>query len=110
MSGHPLDPHADKTAKASITIKDILTDPKKGMSVILPILITDVRTILTKNGEKMAFVKFEDKTASIEGVVFPKLYKLQGTFLSSGTCLLVKGSVSTRNGEVSLAIDDLKVL
>jgi hypothetical protein len=54
--------------------------------------------------------KFEDKTASIEGVVFPKLYKEKGLHLDSGVCVLVKGSVTIRNGETSLSIDELKAL
>lgn len=110
VSGHPLDSHTDKIAKASMNIKAILADPQKGMSIILPVLIREVRTVLTKNGDKMAFVKYEDKTATIEGVVFPKLYKEKGSLLTPGACVLVKGSVSTRNGEASLAIDELKAL
>ena len=110
VSGHPLDSHTDKTAKAGTNVKELLTDPVSGRSIILPLLIREVRSVLTKKGDKMAFVKFEDKTASIEGVVFPKLYKEKGLYLTSGTCVLIKGSVSTRNGETSLTIDELKVL
>jgi len=69
-----------------------------------------VRTILTKNGEKMAFVQFEDRTGSIEAVFFPKLFKEHAALISPGTCLLVKGHVSGRNGEISLALDAVKGL
>lgn len=110
VSGHPLDSHTDKTAKAGTNVKEILTEPINGQSVILPLLIREVRSVLTKKGDKMAFVKFEDKTASIEAVVFPKLYKEKGLHLDSGVCVLVKGSVTIRNGETSLSIDELKVL
>ena len=65
VSGHPLDAHANKAAKASVTIGSIKADPKPGLPVILPVLIADVRSILTKNGDKMAFVKLEDKSGSI---------------------------------------------
>jgi len=110
VSGHPLDAHTDKTEKASYTISKILEDGTAGMSIILPILIEDVRTILTKSGDKMAFVKVSDKTGGIEAVVFPKLYKVQSEHLANGNCLLVKATISKRNGETSLAVDDLKPL
>lgn len=110
VSGHPLDAHADKTAKALYTIAKIREDSISGISIIIPVLVTDVRTILTKKGDKMAFVQFRDKTGSVEGVLFPKLFKSQGEHLVDGACVLIKASVSKRNGELSLAVDDLKPL
>jgi DNA polymerase-3 subunit alpha len=110
VSGHPLDAHTTTLAKAKVSIGSLKEDPKKGLTVILPVLVAEVRTILTKSGEKMAFVKFEDKSASIEGVIFPKLYKEHGAEVETGVCLLVKATVSDRGGELSLALDNLKVL
>ncbi len=110
VSGHPLDSHTEKAAKAGTSVKAILEEPKPGMTVILPVLVLESRIILTKKGDKMAFVKFEDKTGSIEGVVFPKVYKDHADKLTAGVCVLLKATISTRNGEVSLAIENLKAL
>jgi DNA polymerase-3 subunit alpha len=110
VSGHPLDAHAEKTKKATVTIGSILAEPSSGLPVILPALVSEVRTILTKKGEKMAFVKLEDKSGSIESVIFPKLYKEFAPYVVAGQCLLVKATVSQRNGELSLAFDNLKPL
>ncbi len=110
VSGHPLDAHEEKTAKAATTITAIKADPKVGLPVILPVLVGEVRTLLTKKGEKMAFVKFEDRSDSIEAVVFPKTYQEHSALLVSGTCILIKATVSGRNGETSLAIENLKAL
>ncbi len=110
VSGHPLDAHKDKTTKATYTIEKIREEGVGGISVIIPVLVNTVRSILTKKGDKMAFVQFEDKTGSMEGVIFPKLFKVQGEHLADGTCLLVKATISKRNGETSLAVDDLKPL
>jgi DNA polymerase-3 subunit alpha len=110
ISGHPLDAHADKVALASMTISDILKNPKAGTHIILPVLVADVRPVLTKSGDRMAFVRFDDKADSIEAVIFPKLFKDLAPLVTVGTCLLVKGTVSTRNGETSLAVDNLKAL
>ena len=80
------------------------------MPISLPVLVTVARSILTKSGEKMAFLTVEDTTASIEAVVFPKLFKTHGRTLVSGACVLAKGKVAVRGGEPSLALDDLTVL
>ena len=110
VSGHPLDAHAAITAKAKLFIAKIKENPQPGMMFILPVLVVSARAILTKSGEKMAFLKLEDKTDSIEAVLFPKLFKEHGSVVVPGTCLLVKGKVSVRNGEPSIAIEELKML
>jgi len=110
VSGHPLDAYGEVTAKSKVSLGSIKEEPQPGMPVVLPVLVAEVRTVLTKKGEKMAFLRFEDKTGSLEAVAFPKLFKERGDALKSGTCLLIKGSVSNRNGEISLSLDNLKAL
>lgn len=110
VSGHPLDAHEDKVTRAATTISAINTDPKAGLPLILPVLVSEVRIVVTKNGERMAFVKLEDRSDSIEAVIFPKLFKEHSGLVSAGNCLLVKAKVSQRNGETSLAVENLKAL
>ncbi len=110
VSGHPLDAHKATTEKAYLTIEKIKAEPQAGLPFILPVLISVVRPILTKSGEKMAFVTVEDTTDTIETVIFTKLFKEHAALLTPGTCVLTKGHVSVRNGETSLAIDAIKAL
>jgi len=110
VSGHPLDAHLNTLDRATLSIKDIKDNPEAGRAIIIPALVAEVRTHLTKKGEKMAFVKFTDKNDSIEAVIFPKLYKEHVAIAVPGSCLLIKGTISIRNGETTLAIEDLKGL
>jgi len=115
VSGHPLDAHTAIIKKSVLTIAKIKEERQQGMLVILPVLVTLVRSVLTKSGEKMAFLTVEDTTDSIEAVVFPKLFKTHTSTIVPGACLLAKAKVSIRNGsgrggEVSLAIEELKPL
>ncbi len=110
VSGHPLDAHEAIVKKSKLSIAKIKEERQSGMLIILPVLVTLVRTILTKSGEKMAFITVEDTTGPIEAVVFPKLFKQHAGAIIPGACLLVKGKVSVRNGELSLAIEELKPL
>lgn len=110
VSGHPLDAHTSVTKKAALTIAKIKEEKQQGRLVILPVLVTIVRSILTKGGEKMLFLTVEDMTDSIEAVVFPRLLKEHASAIVSGACFLAKAKVSIRNGEVTLAIEELRVL
>ena len=110
VSGHPLNAYEALTKKAKFSIAKIKEEPQSGMLVILPVLVILVRSILTKSGEKMAFITVEDLSDSIEAVVFPKLLKEHAHIVTPGACLLLKGKMSVRNGETSLAIEDLKPL
>ena len=110
ISGHPLDAHNAITEKSKLSIAKIKEEKQAGMMVIAPVLLIEVRSMLTKGGEKMAFIKVEDKTDSIEGVIFPKLFKEHAALIAPGACLLLKAKVSNRNGEISLAVEDLKPL
>jgi DNA polymerase-3 subunit alpha len=110
VSGHPLDAYEEKTKKAGTSIAKIKEDPRTGTLIILPVLISVVRSILTKGGEKMAFLTIADKTESIEAVIFPKLLKEHAALIVPDACLLIKGKVSVRNGEPSIAIEELKPL
>jgi len=110
VSGHPLDAYAMVTKKSPLSITKIKEERQQGISIILPVLVTLVRSILTKSGEKMAFITVEDTTDSIEAVVFPKLFKEHASSIVTGACFLAKGKVSIRNGDVTFAIEELKPL
>jgi DNA polymerase III subunit alpha len=110
VSGHPLNAHSLYQEKAGTDLKRIKADPMPGRTVILPVLITETKAYLTKGGDRMAFVKFEDMTDSIEAVIFPKLFKEHMQIVTPGSCVLIKGNVSIRNGETTLAIENLKQL
>ncbi|MDR3546769.1 MAG: DNA polymerase III subunit alpha [Candidatus Pacebacteria bacterium] len=110
VSGHPLDAHEATIAKSATTVAAINAEPQSGRPIILPVMIGEVRTVLTKSGDRMAFLRLEDKTGSIESVIFPRLFKEYAEVVVPGTCMLVKGNVSTRNGETSISIENLRKL
>ncbi len=110
VSGHPLEAYTAVTKKSLLSVAKIKEERQQGMVVIVPVLVTLVRSHLTKSGEKMAFLTVEDMTGSIEAVIFPKLFKEHASILIPGTCLLAKSKISVRNGELSLAIEELKPL
>lgn len=110
VSGHPLDPWKEILEKRDVKIKTIHDQGKEGSSVLLGAIVQNVKEILTKKNEKMAFVTIGDFTGTIEGVAFPKTYTSYKELLVPDKCVVVKGKVSIRNEEKSILIDEIRPL
>ncbi len=110
VSGHPLDQFKEKLQNQKITIKKIKDEAKEDEIVVVGGLISEMRDILTKNGEKMYFIKFADLTDEIELVVFPRTLQEFSSIFVPDQCIAVKARVSLRNGEKSLIAEKAKKL
>ncbi len=118
VSGHPLDDFVEEMKKRpSITsIKQAVAEKHdmaivqlKG-SLVTAGMITGVRELITKKGDKMAFLVLADQKDTIEMVAFPTTYAEQKDLFVVGQCLAIKGKLSIRNDEPSIAIDRVKAL
>ena len=65
-------------------------------------IITNVRTIITKSGTKMAFVSLEDKFGEGEVVIFPNLFEQVGAKLVQDAVIRVTGKNSARDRDGNL--------
>ena len=72
--------------------------------------VETVQPILTKKGEKMAFLKVADFSGDIEVVAFPRILKEHEKILIPGSCVMLKGRVSDRNGTPSFVAEKVKAL
>jgi len=73
------------------------------------ILVDKIKSITTKNGDKMAFLTGSDETASMEYTIFPKVYK-QYDFIEKGNLLKVRGTVEKRLNQFQIIVEKIKVL
>lgn len=108
VSGHPLDAFTDEVSK-----RPKITDVRngyKGTTVVTTGLVESVRELLTKKGDKMAFIKIVDLSDSIELVAFPESYSEYRELLQPGQCLAIKGKLNIRNDEPSILIERIKTL
>jgi DNA polymerase III subunit alpha len=108
ISGHPLDRLRDKLTSREINIKKIKEELAGNTPVTIAGIIESVRSVITKNNERMAFLRVADLTSSIEAVVFPSLFKSSAEIIVSEKCIAISGKVSTRNGEKSIIIEAIK--
>ena len=112
VSGHPLMRYKDIMSKLTsmnlAQIQELPTvskpegynpkmkdenDPSK-RSVIIAGMISEAKIILTKKGDKMAFVTLEDLHSKIECLFFPKIFAEFEKFLSIDEPLIMSGYVN----------------
>jgi DNA polymerase-3 subunit alpha len=108
ISGHPLDRLRDKLEKRDINIKKIKEDLGNGIPITIAGIIETARVVITKNNDRMAFLKISDLTDSIEAVCFPSIFKGAVDILVPEKCIALTGKVSNRNGEKSIIIEAVK--
>jgi DNA polymerase-3 subunit alpha len=107
ISAHPLDKYDTYFEEQTMPITEI-TPKIDGASVIVGGIITNVRTLVTKSGSKMAFVKIEDKVSEIEVVVFPKTFEVVGAKLVQDAVVKVTGRVNATDRDGN-KVDEAKI-
>ncbi|MCR4281318.1 MAG: DNA polymerase III subunit alpha, partial [Candidatus Kaiserbacteria bacterium] len=110
VSGHPLDAHKEKLSKQKISLKDAKETFPKGAETVIVGFLENLQYILTKTGERMAFGRLSDFSGSVEVVVFPRTLKENAALIIAGTCVMLKGKFSLRNGESSFVVEKVKAL
>jgi len=104
VSGHPLQEHRHKLT-GFIPITKIVPDTLKPVKVAA--LIHNIKKIVTKNGQPMAFAGLEDLSGKIEVIVFPKLFEKKQHLLEENMLVIASGKLSTRDGDLKLLCDDI---
>ena len=120
VSGHPLDQFKNElTAKGRRLIGDITraVAEKQEIAVVqmkggvtTAGMIETVKELLTKKGDRMAFVSISNMTDTIEMVAFPEVFQTYKEMLVPGNCIAVKGKLNIRNDEPSILIDKIRSL
>jgi DNA polymerase-3 subunit alpha len=110
VSGFPLDPWKEKIAARNLDIEKVHTQTPDGREVTLAVIIEAIRVTITKKGDKMGLLTLRDYSGFIEVAVFPESYKKYKDVIMIDVPLVVKGKVSTRNGEKTIALDEIKKL
>lgn len=104
ISAHPLDSYDAYFQEQTIPISNLQPeiDNKK---VTVGGIITNVRTIVTKSGSKMAFVAIEDKTGESEIIVFPDLFSQVGAKLVQDAVIRAGGKVNARDRDGNMTTE-----
>ena len=104
ISAHPLDNYDAYFQEQTVPVSE-MTQDIDGKALTIGGLVSAVRTIVTKSGTKMAFVKLEDKTGEAEVIVFPNLFEQVGAALTQDAVIRATGKASARDRDGNLTSD-----
>jgi DNA polymerase III subunit alpha len=110
ISGHPLEKWREKIEQSNMSILKIKEEMGNGMPVTFAGIIEEIKPIITKKNERMAFIRIADFTGTIDTVIFPKVFTSAGDTLMVDKIIAIKGRVSLRNGEKNINIEAVKLL
>ena len=104
LSHHPVTKY---DRDASITLKDFKKYFDKTITTIL--YVESVKTIKTKNNDKMSFIRLSDEYDSVEGVLFPEQYKKIGE-VEKNNVYKINANVEKRNNTYQLIVYNMVLL
>ncbi|HJB67118.1 MAG TPA: DNA polymerase III subunit alpha [Candidatus Mailhella merdavium] len=86
LTSHPLQPFRRDMQRLGLNTLEDIRDARGQVRV--GVLVTAIREIVTKKGEKMAFVQIEDLTGHGEVIFFPKTYASLREILNADRALI----------------------
>lgn len=129
LSGHPLENYSEKlktfTLNSSMLeyndeddMENLVQEEtntvagfKNNDSVTCGGVIGEIKTLITKSGQKMAFATLEDMTGTIDLVFFPKNYEKMKDKLVEDSLVEISGKLSIRDGmKPSVNVDNIDYL
>ncbi|MDD5433746.1 MAG: DNA polymerase III subunit alpha [Candidatus Pacebacteria bacterium] len=107
ISSHPLENIKNILQKKTLPLKD-LKDQFPRQKIKIGGIISNIKKILTKNGQHMLFVKVEDLTDKAEVVVFPATLEKYSSSLQENKIVFVTGRVDFRDNVPKLICEEIE--
>jgi len=108
ITGHPLERFRSELAQWATATTGRLLEMADGREVSLGGIITGLRPIKTRKGDRMASFVLEDLEGGVEALVFPETYKKVGERLADDQVVLVKGKAEVLDeGKARLLVSEV---
>ncbi len=109
VSGHPLDTYREIWNKTSnLDLNKIKRSSSDKPYTVLG-MIKNVRNLVTRKGDRMAFAELEDFNGTVELTVFSRTYEKYGHLLVEDAILGVIGKVDLSRDKPQIKVDEIKV-
>lgn len=115
ISHHPLDSYLEKLQNLAYPISGLVPN-MEGRNVKVGGIITIAKRIVTKSGTQMAFVSVEDKSGTIEIIVFPKLLEAHQGLWQVDQIVIISGRLTHKDrdgkstGELKIIAESIRSL
>lgn len=110
LTGHPMEAHRGDVQRYASSRIDELEALPDGEEVRLLGLVSTSRTIKTRRGDKMAFVRLDDERAGVECVFFADSLSRSVRALESGEPVLVVGKTEVKEDGVKVRASSAETL
>lgn len=113
LSQHPLEAFELLLAEQTVPISTLKPE-HDGKAVSVGGAVQDMREIVTKKGQKMAFVKVVDQSNELELILFPSIYQQTIGIWERDRVVIIKGKVTAKDregnitSEVKVLVDDAR--
>jgi len=108
LSQQPLEAFSVLLAEQTLPLNSLKAE-HDGKGVIVGGVVADSREILTKKGQKMAFVKIEDEFGEMELILFPSTYQQTVGLWERDRIVIVRGKVNAKDRDGNIT-EDVKIL
>jgi DNA polymerase III subunit alpha len=98
LSDHPLRRISKELAERSDTQAVEVTSALQDTEVRVAGLVREVRRVVTRKGQIMAYATLEDLTGSVDVVLFPRVFEQVRTLFEPDKVVVVQGKVDARAG------------
>jgi DNA polymerase-3 subunit alpha len=105
LSDHPLSAYLPFIKGRITHYSSQLVEVEHKSEVVVGGSIEDVRTIITKKGDEMAFARLADVQGNVELVIFPRTWKKFSDQIRKNEVLFAKGKVDTERSDPKILVD-----
>jgi DNA polymerase-3 subunit alpha len=102
ISRHPLAHYQEEIKKHTDLDTSTLPKLQNGAEVKICGLVSGLKEIVTKKGDRMAFLTLEDMKGFVEVILFPEVFKAVLPCLRGGDPLLVKGTLDLTEEHIKI--------
>jgi len=110
VTGHPLDRHMESMKRMASCDAASLSERTDKETVRVCGIVAGIKELMTKKGDRMAFVTLEDLSGSVEMVVFPEVYAAAMEMLRGEEPLLVTGELDVGEESCKILANEVQLL
>jgi len=110
ISRHPLSRYQEQIKKHTDLDSSALSKLQNGTEVKICGLVSGVKEIVTKKGDRMAFLTLEDMKGFVEVILFPEVFKAALPYLRGGDPILIKGVLDLSEEHVKIKSTEVNAL
>lgn len=107
VTGHPLRRHQEVLRLYAADTTEGLYDRNDGDDIVLGGVLDKIQIKMTKKGDKMAILTFEDLEGMVEAVIYPKVFEKIGIRAKEDLICFVEGRLELKEDMAKVIINEI---